>query len=214
MNIKKKIIIISTLIIALLVILISILINSNGRKDSVKQALGIEANTNLKIIHEEPTDKGSIVFISNTDNSNKYLATAFVNKNIFGYKHLYSGVSSLEGLDRIDLTAKYFPAIEKTSLPIYFGVILNDKIEKVSVKRNNSSEIKDAKIIETDDYRIWLVYMDGFKGTKFDILGYSNDGTELYKFEDTIPQNAEQKPLKVHMNNIMLLMYNVALTLM
>lgn len=94
------------------------------------------------------------------------------------------------------MTAQYFPAIKKTSLPIYFGVILNDKIEKVSVKQTNSSEIKDAKIIETDDYRIWLLYMDGFKGTKFEILGYSNDGTEIYKFEDIIPENADQKPLK------------------
>lgn len=196
MIIKKKIIIINTVIIAVLVILISIAINSNGRKNSVKQALGIETNNNLRIIHEEPTDKGSIVFISNTDNSNKYLSTAFVSKNIFGYKDLYSGVSSLEGLDRVDLTANYFPAIEKTSLPIYFGVILNDKIEKVNVKQTNSSEIKDAKIIETDDYRIWLVYMNGFKGKKFDILGYTNDGTEVYKFEDTIPWNAEQNPLK------------------
>lgn len=196
MSIKKKIIVISSLIIAVLVFVISIVINSNGRKNSVEHALGIETYNNLKIIHEEPTDKGSIVFISNTDNSNKYLSTAFVSKNIFGYKELYSGVSSLEGLDRIDLTAQYFPAIKKTSLPIYFGVILNDKIEKVSVKQTNSSEIKDAKIIETDDYRIWLLYMDGFKGTKFEILGYSNDGTEIYKFEDIIPENADQKPLK------------------
>ena len=196
MNIKKKIIVISSLIIVLLVFVISIVINSNGRKNSIEQALGIETYNNLKIIHEEPTDKGSIVFISNTDNSNEYLSTAFVSKNIFGYKYLYSGVSSLEGLDRIDLTAQYFPAIKKTSLPIYFGVILNDKIEKVSVKQTNSSEIKDAKIIETDDYRIWLVYMNGFKGTKLEILGYSNDGTEIYKFEDTIPENTEQIPLK------------------
>ena len=196
MNIKKKIIVISSLIIVLLVFVISIVINSNDRKNSIKQALGIETYNNLKIIHEEPTDKGSIVFISNTDTSNKYLSTAFVSKNIFGYKDLYSGVSSLEGLDKIDLTAQYFPAIKKTSLPIYFGVILNDKIDKVSVKQTNSSEIKDAKIIETDDYRIWLVYMNGFKGTKFEILGYSNDGTEIYKFEDTIPWSAEQKPLK------------------
>lgn len=195
-SIKKKIIIICTLIIAVLVIVIGIVIHSSGRKNSVKQALGIESNSNLKIIHEEPTAQGSIVFMSNTDNSNKYLSTAFVSENIFGYKDLYSGVSSLEGLDRIDLTAQYFPAIKKTSLPIYFGVILNDKIEKVSVKRNNNSEIKDAKIIETDDYRIWLVYMNGFQGTKFDILGYSNDGSEHYKFEDTIPENAVQKPLK------------------
>ena len=198
MIIKKKIIIISTVIIAVLVILISIAINSNGRKNSVKQALGIETNNDLKIIHEEPTDKGSIVFISNTDNSDKYLSTAFVSKNIFGYKNLYSGVSSLKGLDRIDLTAQYFPAIKKTSLPIYFGVILNDKIEKVSVKQKNSSEIKDAKIIDTDDYRIWLVYMNGFTGTKFEILGYTNAGTKLYEFEDIIPENAEQKPLNTY----------------
>lgn len=194
--IKKKIIIISTLIISIIITLTFIVINCNGRKKSVKEALGIGSYNNLKIIHEEYTDKGIITFMINTDTTKKYLSTAFISKNLFGYKDLYSGVGSIDGVGERDLTAHYFPAIKKTSLPIYFGVILNDKIDEVIVKQGNSSEMKNAKIIDAGDTRIWLIYMNGFKGTEFEVIGYSSDGTEIYKFTDTIPWNAEQKPVK------------------
>ncbi|MDV4149976.1 hypothetical protein R0131_03920 [Clostridium sp. AL.422] len=157
--------------------------------------MNINATSNFKIIHEESTDKGSIVFGISSNNSKEYLGTAFVNKNLFGYRELYSGTSSIDGFEKRDLTAQYFPAIKQTSLPIYFGVILNDKIKTVSVKQSSSSEMKDAKIIEAGDKRIWLVYMSGFKGTEFEVLGYDNDGSYIYSFEDTITWNVEEKPL-------------------
>lgn len=172
------------------------MINGNGRENSVGEALKIDTTSNYTIIHEEPTDKGSIIFGISSDNSKEYLSTAFVNKNLFGYKDMYSGVSSIDGLEVRDLTTQYFPAIKKTSLPIYFGIILNDEIRQVSVRQSNGSEVKEAKIIESGDKRIWLVYMSGFEGSEFEVLGYSNDGSCIYSFKDTIPWNVEQKPIK------------------
>lgn len=194
--IKKKLILIITLIIAVILISIFIMINRDGREKSIEAALNIETTSNYTIIHEEPTDKGSIVFGISSDNSKEYLGTAFVNKNLFGYKDLYSGFSSIDGFDVRDLTAQYFPGIKETSLPIYFGVILNDDVESVNVKQSNNSHVKEAKIIEAGGKRIWLVYMNGFEGTEFEVIGYSNDGSSIYSFKDTIPWNVEQKPLK------------------
>lgn len=193
---KKKIILISTVLISVTVFLIFIITNSNGRTDSIQEVLDKNSYSNFEIIHEEYTDKGSILFSINVDNNKKYLSTAFVSKNIFGYKDLYSGVSSIDGLEERDLTIQYFPAIKQTSLPIYFGVILNDEIVKVNVRQSNNSEIKNAKIIDTGDIRIWLIFMEGFKGTAFEIVGYNNSEKEIYKIQDTIPWNVEQKAQK------------------
>ncbi len=150
----------------------------------------------MNIIHEEPTNKGSIVFSIASNDTNEYLSTAFVNKNLFGYRDLYSGTSSIDGFSKRDLTAQYFPDIKDSSLPIYFGVILNDEIKAVNVKESKSSEMKEAKIIEAGDKRIWLVYMSGFVGNEFEVLGYSSDGECIYTYEDTIPWKVEQKPGK------------------
>ena len=195
-NIKNKVALISALIISIIAISIFIFINRIGREKNIVNALNIDTTSNYRIIHEEPADKGYIVFGINSNDSKEYLSTAFVNKNMFGYKELYSGTSSVEEFDKRDLTAQYFPAIEKTSLPIYFGIILNDEIKSVSVKQGDSSEIKDAKIIQAGDKRIWLVHMSGFKGIEFEVLGYNNNGDCIYSFEDTTTWNVEQKPLE------------------
>lgn len=194
--IKNKYKLISILIISVIIISIFIILNSKGREGKIEEALNIDATSNIKIIHEEITDKGSIVFCISTNNSKEYLSTAFVNKNLFGYRELYSGTSSIDGIYKRDLTAQYFPAIKESPLPIYFGVILNDEIKEVNVKDSNSSEVKEAKIIEAGDKRIWLVYMDGFKGNEFEVLGYSGDGDYIYSFEDTFPWRVEEKPGK------------------
>ena len=176
-------------------IIIFVLVNSNVRRNSIEEALNIDKSSNFKIIHEEITDKGSIVFGIGSNSSKEYLGTAFLNKNLFGYRELYSGTSAIDGFQERDLTTQYFPAIKQTSLPIYFGVIFNDEIKKITVKQNNSSEMKEAKIIKAGDKRIWLMYMNGFKGNEFEVLGYDNDGTNIYSFEDTTTWNVEQKPL-------------------
>lgn len=195
-NIKNKVISIILFTSCIIFLLIFIIINKSDREKSIEAALNFDKSSNSRIIHEEPTGNGSIVFSIGSNNSNEFLSTAFVNKNLFGYKDLYSGTSSLDGLDIRDLTASYFPAIKQTSLPIYFGVIFNDEIQSVAVKQNNSSKIKDAKIIEADNKRIWLVYMKGFTGTEFEIVGYNKNNDSIYTFKDTFSWSVEQKPFK------------------
>lgn len=185
-----------TLIIVAIASLISIIIGSNSREESIEKSLNIYKGSNLKIIHQEPTNKGSIVFSIRTNKSDEYLSTAFISKNLFGYKELYSGSSLISDFAERELTAQCFPAVKPISLPIYFGVILNNEIEVVRVKQRNSSEVKEAKIIEADNKRLWLVYMNGFKGDEFQVVGYDSNDKSIYQLDDTIPWNVEQKPIK------------------
>ena len=60
--IKKKFILIITLIMTVIVTSTFIVINSNGREKSIEAALNIEATSNHRIIYKEPTDRGSIIF--------------------------------------------------------------------------------------------------------------------------------------------------------
>jgi hypothetical protein len=55
----------------------------------------------------------------------------------------------------------------------------------------------EAKIIRVKDFHIWLVYMDQFQGSKFNIIGISEEGEEIISIEDNIsPRYIEEKPFK------------------
>lgn len=156
----------------------------------------------MKIIAEDKTDKGSVVFCYNSEGDALY--TSFIRKNLFGYENLYSGIHC-----DINIVAKEFglsyalyPPIKQTSLPIYFGVIGDEKITEIKIKESGSKEgWVSAKIIEATDMRIWLVYMDNFKGSSFDIVGVDEDGKEIVNISDNIApwkvdQKSERSPYK------------------
>jgi hypothetical protein len=112
---------------------------------------------------------------------------------------LYSGVQGDIRLvaNKFGLTNAYLPNIEKSSLPIYFGVIDNPDISKVKIIEKKRNLEVEAKIINAGDMRIWLVYMNQFQGSDFNIIGVSSEGKELTKIEgDISPYYAEQKPFK------------------
>jgi hypothetical protein len=68
------------------------------------------------------------------------------------------------------------------------------EVKIIEKKRNIESQ---AKIINANGTRIWLVYMNKFEGSDFDIIGLSEDGKELTKIDgDISPYYAEQKPFK------------------
>lgn len=92
----------------------------------------------------------------------------------------------------------YYPSIEKTPFPIYFGIIGNPDIKEVKIVEKKRNIEGKAKIINAKDIRIWLIYMDKFEGSEFEIIGLSADGRELTKIEDDIsPYYAEKNPSKV-----------------
>lgn len=186
-------------LIVLAAIIISLFLTGkfSGSVKTIEEAINPSGSNNIYMIHEEKTDKGRIVFYNQIGYDG--LSTAFIKKNIVGYKAAFSGVHGdvKFAANIFGLTHIYYPAIEKTSLPIYFGVIGNPEISQVKIiekKRNIESQ---AKIINTKDIKIWLVYMNKFQGSDFDIIGLSSEGKELVKIDGNIsPYYAEQKPFE------------------
>lgn len=190
---KKRI----TLSIIFLVILVGgITIGINTQATTLEDALDFSSLAPMRVIHEEKLEEGSLFFCFNEKEDTIY--TAFIKKTINGYKNLYSGVEgdATYASNRLDFTETYFPAIEKTSLPVYFGLIGNDEIKEIKVKALDSNEVgESAKIIETPVGRIWLQPMTEYSGSKFEIQALSEDGQLIKQIETSIaPWAADDEP--------------------
>lgn len=191
---KKKV---SYIVLAISIISLFLVFKFSGGAKTVEEAINISGLKPVSIIHEEKNDKGSIVFCYTSSGSGLY--TAIVRKNINGFHIVYSGVQGDIKFvsDKFGISHTYFPNIEKTSLPIYFGLIGNPDISQVKIIEKKRSIEGQAKIINANGTRIWFVYMNKFEGSDFDIIGLSADGKELTKIDGEIsPYYAEQKPFK------------------
>lgn len=192
---KKKVILIT---FVLIVVSLFFAATFRGGAKTIEEAINTPGSEQVNIIHEEKNDKGSIVFSYTSGGNGLY--TAVVRKGIDGYKTVYSSVQGDIKLvsEKFGLSDNYFPSIEKTALPIYFGIIGNHDISKVKVIEKKRNIEGEAKIINANGTRIWLAYMNKFEGSDFDIIGLSADGKELAKIDgDIAPYYAEQKPSKV-----------------
>lgn len=191
---KKKVILI---VLVLMIVPLFLVIKFNTGAKTIQEAINPFGTNPISIIHEEKNNRGSIVFSYTSGGNGLY--TAVVRKGIGGYRTVCSGgqgdiklVSSKFGISHT-----YFPNVEKTALPIYFGVIGNSDISEVKVIEKKRNIEEKAKIINANGTKIWLVYMNKFQGSDFDIIGLSVDGKELTKIDGNIsPYYAEQKPFK------------------
>lgn len=184
-------------ILGLTVALVILVINFSAGVKSAEEAIKLSSSKPLSIIHEEKTNRGSIVFYETLGEDS--LSTAFVRKSLGRYKVVYDGVEGDISLvaKKFGLSNMYFPTIEKTSLPIYFGLIGNPEIDQVKIMEKGRNIEGQAKIIEAEGKRIWLVFMNRFQGSDFDIVGLSSDGKEIVKVDgDISPYYADQKPFK------------------
>ncbi len=191
---KKKVILITFILI---VVSLFLLIKFNSGAKTIEEAINVLGSKQVSIIHEEKNDKGSIVFSYTSDGNTLY--TAIVSKGISGYKTVYSGVQGDIKFtsEKLGLSYNYFPSIKKTEIPIYFGLIGNPDISKVKIIEKKRNIEDEAKIINANGTRIWLVYMDKFEGSDFDIIGLSEEGKEVTNIDGNIsPYYAEQKPFK------------------
>lgn len=184
-------------ILGLTVVLVILIINFSTGVKSAEEAIKLSSSKPTSIIHEEKTNRGSIVFYETLGEDS--LSTAFVRKSLGRYKVVYDGVQGDISLvaKKFGLSNMYFPTIEKTSLPIYFGLIGNPEIDQVKIMEKGRNVEGQAKIIEAEGKKIWLVYMNRFQGSDFDIVGLSSDGKEIVKIDgDISPYYADQKPFK------------------
>jgi hypothetical protein len=191
---KKKI---RFFMLALMAILLLLAVKLTSGAKTIEKAINPEDSNKVSIIHEEKHGKGSIVF--GYVSGGNALYTAVVRKDITGYKIVYSGVQGDIKLvsEKFGMSQTYFPSIERVGLPIYFGLIGKPDISEIRIVEKKRGVERQAKIIESNGTRIWLVYMNPFEGSEFDITGYSKDGKELVKIDGNIsPLYAEQKPFK------------------
>jgi hypothetical protein len=193
---KKRVVFIVLAIMMISLISVFLVIKFSKGAKTIEEVIITSGSKPISIIYEEKTDKGSIVFSNTVGGDGLY--TAIVRKNIFGYKAVYSGVQEAKFMaNKFGLSYCYFPNVEKTSLPIYFGIIGNPDISKVKIVEKKRNIEGQAKVINANGTRIWLIYMNKFQGSDFEIIGLSSDGKELTKTEgDISPYYVEQKPFK------------------
>lgn len=146
----------------------------------------IESNSTLpyKINSQANVDNGKIVFYEHT-NQNDFTAS-LLQKSIIGYKLVYTGSQGdlKRSVDEKGMTVMYFPEIKGTSTPLLFGVVGLPEIEQVIVKDSATGKEQEAKIINTDHQRIWILDLNDLKFDKVVILGRSNDKRIVVELEE------------------------------
>jgi hypothetical protein len=186
------------IILIILVVVSLVIVKANRSPKTLEEVIDPSGSHPISMIHEEKNNTGSIVFYTRPGEDS--LHTHFFRKGMTGWKYIYGGVQGSVKIatDKFGLTYNYFPNIEDTPFPIYFGIIGNSDIKRIKIIEKKRGIEKEAKIIDGDnDTRIWLIYMKEFEGSEFEIVGLSSAGEELSRIKDNIsPWFAEQKPLK------------------
>ncbi|WP_426351324.1 hypothetical protein ACPWSR_08865 [Alloiococcus sp. CFN-8] len=183
-------------ILTLIIIAILFKVITSGGEKTIEEAINISSVKSARIIHEEKNSKGSIVFTYISEGDGLHVSA--VKKGIGGYKEAYSASHGdiKVTLEKLGLLCGYLPKIKGTELPIYYGVV-GDEVEAVKVVEKKRNIEKEAKIIDADGERIWLIYMEGFRGSQFDIVTLSREGKEIKRVTDDIsPLYVEQKASK------------------
>ncbi|MBK1812123.1 hypothetical protein JHL18_15985 [Clostridium sp. YIM B02505] len=196
---KKKVMLVSFVLI-LAIISIFCILNYRSAARDINQAINRPGLLPVNIIYEQKVSKGSMVFGITSDGNAKGLFAAAVKKNIFGYTAIYSGVQGdiKTTIDKVGLTESYFPSINKLTSPMFYGIIGNSEIKKVKIIEKKRNIEAEAKIIDANGYRLWLMNMDKFQGSQFDIIGLTADDKEISHRKDNIaPWTVEQKPFKM-----------------
>ncbi|MGG4393839.1 hypothetical protein ABEX25_05930 [Paenibacillus thiaminolyticus] len=175
------------------------IVKYNSGSKTVQEALSTSHPERIDIIHEENTKHGIVVF--HHQFSNNDFSVAVVKKRFGNYKVIYSGAQGDidSTLNRFGFTYMSFPAIGKTSSPMYFGMIRNPEITQIKIIEKERNMEAQAKIIEGTDARVWLMDMGGFEGTEFQIIALTKDNKEISKRDDTISaqvSDADHKPTK------------------
>lgn len=169
--------------------------------NTVQEAVQKTGRTVLKTIYKEKVKGGEVIFFikNNLDYEKADLAAGYVKKTMWGWKWIYGGEhGSINSMcSKNGFSAQFFPAVEGTPFPFYFGAIINTKIEKIKVVELQRNIISEAIISGSGDLRVWYIFTGNLKGSKFDIKAYSKEGKELsFLNDDMSPYSADQKPMK------------------
>jgi hypothetical protein len=189
----------SIVLLLILVIFGTVILTNRGYR-TIEEAIYSSNPNRVKIVYEEKTKEGSIVFstIDDTD----LLDFSLVKKNILGkYKVDYSGTNGemYTTLENQGILINYFPAIKKAWTPKYMGLVEGEDIDTIRVIQSDNENYKEGKVININIMKVWIVDVKGLTGSDFNIIGLSEDGKEMINMDDSIgPWTVEQEPLEAY----------------
>jgi hypothetical protein len=171
---KKKIILV--VLTASLLIAYFFFVNGYQAK-SIEEALDIPTQSNYEVIHVEALE-GSYFVVSK---SGDYLHTALVNQLFGRYKTVYSGVhGEMDKVAKVfGVTDHYFPGIRHVSAPILYGVIGDSEVSKLELYNSESQVGENIKIIEKDDFKLWIKSLENTDDIAYVLKTYNEKGEEI-----------------------------------
>lgn len=174
---------------------------SNGSTDSSPTAIAaIEKQRGSGyvsyMIHEHFVPDGEVAFfLRYMPNNQINIGAEYVKKMSKGWNWGFGGSFSSSNV-RLGLNdtearketfhVEYFPSTEgsygNSPFPMFYGVVLNPDITRITVKDNMTGLEKQAEVIEVErNLKLFYVFVDKAQGTKFDIIGYAVDGSIKHK---------------------------------
>jgi hypothetical protein len=192
--VRKTTIIISSILLSI-VIFIGYLFISDEPSKTVVEA--IEKQRGLGsvdyIMQQHPVSQGEVIFyLSNINDDQIVVSTEYVRKTWRGWKWIYGGGHSGSNIQlnsklpsRNGFSYQYIRSTEGTEIgsspfPMIYGVILDPDITRIVVKDYMSGLDRQAKIIEIKDrFKLYYSFLDEPQGKKFEIIGYSQEGTKI-----------------------------------
>ena len=168
---KKRLFIIVSILILGLVFGIYLFHTNKGAGTVIEAIEQSGRHVNL-MIHQEKVQNGVVIFFK-SDVGNEYsLNSGFVKQGLFGWKWVWGGGFS-------GYSGQYFPSDVGTPFPLLFGEIKSQGIEQVKIFDKEHKETKVAKVVGTDNNRIWFLFLDKSDGPDFEIVNLSNKGEVL-----------------------------------
>lgn len=175
---KNKLITFSVILVLILIIITTIIMGK-GEK-TIEEALKVDNQNPINILHEEEVSNGVVVFYNhpNKDDLNAH----FIKKKLIGWEYVYGGVQGEISLviEKRAVVVNSFPKIKNTPFPMFYGIVGNPDIVKIRVIGTESKKEYDAKIVSENN--IWILFMEEFEDESYDIIGVSVDDIEISRF--------------------------------
>jgi hypothetical protein len=168
----------------IIVFLLSILVLFGCSQENIKGNITINLNKAMeeanvqhgKIYHIEIVKDGVLIFYKNQE----YLNAGFIRKTPEKWKWVTGGGSvELQPKEDISWIASNY---DEVPLNFFYGVISNPDIKQVKTSKPDGTLEETAKIVKTkEDLELWFTLYDEPVKAPFNVIGFSNNGEELYQ---------------------------------
>ncbi|MFD2700596.1 hypothetical protein ACFSVM_08940 [Paenibacillus shunpengii] len=150
-------------------------------EEAVEQFRG--GSSSPYVIHQEPVDKGVLLFKTSTRQGSENLQVEYVRNTRIGWKWVWGGgFSNHEASD--EPSAVHYMSLPElkgvsTPFPMLFGYVFDPSIVRITVEtmKDGSNEAKQIEV--GPDERLWFVFLPSSADMPYEIKGYDESGEQI-----------------------------------